>query len=520
MKGTIEFDTRFKSFDFQELDLPVELRRPSYALVSRSIRSKPVSVEPGAYHVSATLPTGVEIFATVHVEPGKSVTAVLTPDAAAESPHESHEWQHFVVAPFAPGGRPEAASSVAYLRSWKGNALNGRCKTTTPTRLRPRYSNTIDLAEFGVTPSAATQYVQLTSADGQRVTVAVPGSTNRGAVVSTRRSTEGVRIAVRLHSSAAALLLGYLAHDRSRMAGDMTDAMDAEGLLRNKTDDPVAAAVGAYSLLQMNAIERLHDWDANLMNWFTWLPDGAAIRGEHLARLGRHQEALDAFLKLRERGLPMFSRGLSYAIERLRLYQSAQKQPFDRKTRAAIDAFLGNLTTVAAYVDYGEPVTTIVGVDPDQVFAARPKNRPASADALSLAGYLFPKEARKPSRLTVSASLLKKKAREVLAATAAAASAIAIATRKDAPLKATARGAGKKTIAASRAKSTAGKGKATRAASKRYAVSAAAAKAAAKKSAAKAVAKKGTTKKGVARKAIAKTGGPKKSVAKKAVTRK
>src|SRR2546423_15128052 len=93
--------------------------------------------------------------------------------------------------------------------------------------------------------------------------------------------------------------------------------LDAEELLEDKQQDPIAAAVGGYALLRFSALERLHDWTANLHSWFEWLPDGAAIRGEHLARMGQHDEALDAFLTLPSRGLPLFSDGLAYAVNRL-----------------------------------------------------------------------------------------------------------------------------------------------------------------------------------------------------------
>src|SRR5262249_11698113 len=95
---------------------------------------------------------------------------------------------------------------------------------------------------------------------------------------------------------------------------------DLERALQEKNSDPVAAAIGAYALLRLGELDRLHDWTANLFDWFPWLADAAAIRGEHLARLGRHEEALDALRTMRGRGLPLFGRGLGYALARLQTY--------------------------------------------------------------------------------------------------------------------------------------------------------------------------------------------------------
>ena len=59
-------------------------------------------------------------------------------------------------------------------------------------------------------------------------------------------------------------------------------AANAEGLLRDKLRDPMAATLAGYLLLRAGEFSRLHDWTANLANWFGWLPDGPVIRAWHL----------------------------------------------------------------------------------------------------------------------------------------------------------------------------------------------------------------------------------------------
>src|SRR5439155_215308 len=79
-----------------------------------------------------------------------------------------------------------------------------------------------------------------------------------------------------------------------RQAAASADAYvdQAESLILQKRLDAVSAAVGAYLVLRLGQTARLGDWTENLRQWFPWLPDGAAIRGEPLARVGRHAEAL------------------------------------------------------------------------------------------------------------------------------------------------------------------------------------------------------------------------------------
>ena len=80
------------------------------------------------------------------------------------------------------------------------------------------------------------------------------------------------------------------------LAGKDSPAVVSEDLLYGKVADPIAACVGAYTLLRLGELDRLHEWTENLKNWFDWLPDGLAIRAEHLARRGQHAQALENLL--------------------------------------------------------------------------------------------------------------------------------------------------------------------------------------------------------------------------------
>ena len=98
----------------------------------------------------------------------------------------------------------------------------------------------------------------------------------------------------------------------------------ATQLLQEKFEDPVAALVGAYGLLKFGNQER-REWMKNLYNNFSWLPDAAAIEGECLAREGKHEESLRTFLELADRGIPLFTDGLIFAVDRIELFTTVER---------------------------------------------------------------------------------------------------------------------------------------------------------------------------------------------------
>jgi glucoamylase len=172
------------------------------------------------------------------------------------------------------------------------------------------------------------------------------------------------------------LLLRYRDRGWVHEASSVSDALEgqAEEMLREKLRDPVAAAVGAYGLLRFSTLEHLHDWTENLRRWFPRLPDGSAIRGEHLARAGEHDAALSAFLELWERGLPIFTDGVSYAMSRLELYTTVGSDALDASRVARASRLLEALRRVAAAADFARPLLTIKG-DIAEVTRSRAANK-------------------------------------------------------------------------------------------------------------------------------------------------
>lgn len=376
----ISFSCNFKSSELQSLALPVEVRKSNLALVAQTLTTQSVDLEPGTYYVTAKLPAGQELFNQVTVVEGKPDIVTLTPEPEDESPHEWLEVDSYITG-WQPA-TPSSASSleglgpqnvVAKLRAFSGNVLLGETKARDDqTWLIPLPAPSQGVAKFNVFPGDV-RFVQLLQPKVSPLNIALPISPLIGSptgigcqLVLTWQPDGLLSVDVLLEHAAADTLLRYFQRGLLEQAATMTtsDALQAEQLLYQDLSHPIAGAVGAYALLRFGNLERLHNWTETLNDRFKWLPDGAAILGEHLARLGKHEEALPVFLELPSRGLPIFSDGLSYAIDRLRLYSTTDDTGFKVEARSVAHTVLKQLQRFAPFVDFRKILLTFTGVDP------------------------------------------------------------------------------------------------------------------------------------------------------------
>ncbi|HEU4874032.1 MAG TPA: hypothetical protein VFT44_13110 [Pyrinomonadaceae bacterium] len=273
----------------------------------------------------------------------------------------------------------------ARLGQFKGNVLTGECRIDDDlSSIKQNVRATSDLIEIGFEGRNQNQIIQLLQSGEPAVNVVIPAWQERGCLVVLKKQLDArYSMEVHLKHTEAELLLRYWEQGRWQLAANAigSTAVSAERLLFQKTQHPISAAIGAYVLLRLGALDRLHNWSENLMNWFQWLPDGAAIRGEHLARMGEHQLALQAFCVLRERGLPYFSDGLSYAVDRLRLYQSLGQKQFEPKDLENCVTTLKHLEPFSYFTDFSKPLTTFTGLDPN-----KPDSKPVTGKLTSFNG--------------------------------------------------------------------------------------------------------------------------------------
>jgi hypothetical protein len=251
------------------------------------------------------------------------------------------------------GGEPSAGTEEVTLRRITGNPFLGQWQIEQEIVVEPEAGETVDAY-----PGQGTVFVQLLQTNFAPITVAAPAAQGPSTTMKWVRLPAGNwSLDVHLANAVADLLVHYRAQGYARQAAATLDSphLDAEELLRGKMADPVAAAVGGYALLRFADLPRLHDWTDNLYQWFP-LADAASIRGEHLARLGEHAAALEAFLTLSDRGLPAFTDGFSYALDRIRLYLEAGTLAAPTPERAEhVHALLKRLAPI---VDFGRPLLT------------------------------------------------------------------------------------------------------------------------------------------------------------------
>jgi hypothetical protein len=362
----VRFTTGFRSDLLRGIELPVEIRTSDSTLLRRLMSSESIDVEPGMYVVATKLPAGKEIKRVINVTDREMTVDLMPPQlrntvmevatflasergvladvraaAAKLKPHSRRLGALLGVA-------SRMLNRDESLRILAGNPLDG---PLTPADVElERTGGADNVVQYRVPPAARPLFLRSVQPSRPTVTFALPVSDRAGCVVAVHREPERVWVEVHVDHPEASLLLGY----QQSKSGSEETAL-AERLLAGKLEDPIAATIGAYSLLRYGRLEHLHDWTANLAQWFPWLPDAAAIRGEHLARLGRHADALAAFVALP--GLPMFSDGISYTWERIRLYQSV-KTEFPPSVMARAKALHDKLAPFIGITNFDRVVTT------------------------------------------------------------------------------------------------------------------------------------------------------------------
>jgi hypothetical protein len=377
----LSFKPEFESDRLAGLDLPVEVRKTNLALVATGRTSQRIEVPAGDYHVIANLPGGQKMQGYVKLgeDDQKEVQLRVDQDEVAASPDEEEsryiwgsgtQWNPPALTR---GLEAMGAGREAKLRLFTGNLLSdlfGLLDASPDSQLgKARRSGSIGVTEYEVRQSNAT-LVQLLQPKRPTVNAALPmlaAAPGDARVVLVTQPDGGYTLTVQMQQQEINSLIRYLESGQLAQATQLSysPAVDAEHLLREKMANPIGAVVGAYALLRLGELSRLHEWTANLMGVTPNLGDGLVIRAEHLARTGRHNEALLILVQLPQRGLPMFSDGLSYALTRLGNYlRPRTTTPFDPGLIGQATTLLDKLTNFAPFVDYGRFVLTFTGLDP------------------------------------------------------------------------------------------------------------------------------------------------------------
>lgn len=223
-----------------------------------------------------------------------------------------------------------------------------------------------------VAPLASARFVRARYPAGE-LFVAAPTSESEAVGLTFKPGNPG-DVDFDLADDEADLFLAYLGSRRVEQLSQLVEGYwdRSRQLLRGKYDHPIAATVGAYVMVLVGSPQSevdclfpgnwLDRWTRNLFTDFPWLSDGLCIRAEILARRGEHEEAVRLLCLLRERGLPMFTFGFRFAIDRLSGYRTAADtgRLLDNSHKPRIEAVLEPLLKLATMVDFQRPVLSFL----------------------------------------------------------------------------------------------------------------------------------------------------------------
>jgi hypothetical protein len=138
----------------------------------------------------------------------------------------------------------------------------------------------------------------------------------------------------------AATLWELYRHESVQRAAESIDLGKMRELVQGKMNSPLAATIAGIVLLRASRTDLIHDWLANLADWFPWLPDGTVLRVEQLLNDGGGQvpsEAIERFLSLGHRDLPRTADALAMASRQASdLDQFADLHPLQRESLGAL----------------------------------------------------------------------------------------------------------------------------------------------------------------------------------------
>jgi hypothetical protein len=351
-------------------EVPVEVAQRDMVLMGSTTSSRPLQLPAGEYFVTARVPgfdgltqriTITEGQGTAHVRLRASSSGAAFPLTAARQAGVLGSVKRYLVE--TPINFVRGSIFPVTLRVFRGNVFE-HLQVVPVSRWDTE--GTAGQVKVWVPPGEQQSIAQVLMFGLAPINIVLPVAAQVGCFLFVHPNTQPApSVACSIQHEQGRLLLGWRQSGHLWEAEAMlrSNALKAEQLLSDKDEDPIAAAVGAYTLLRLNNLDALHDWTENLMNRFPLLPDGAVVRGEHLARLGRHAEAADAFLAARHRGLPIFLDGVSFLTSRLDLYAGA-KRMVDAAQATRLRNFQEELGKIAPFLNSRRSVSSFTGIDP------------------------------------------------------------------------------------------------------------------------------------------------------------
>ncbi len=359
--------------------LPLELRDAQLRLIDKARTGQDLTLPPGGYVVQLSAPDGSVHSAFAQLQPGESRTVELSLGGEDDV---GERWQQRALASQSRGavarvgfaGEPVGAQDET-LPTWFARLWTFGQGQWQPAAALPdievlelaRDAGTVHVSVRLEATGQGLWFAEVKGGAGRPVTVGLPMA-GQGAMDACRLELvddgQALKATARLlQRDQVQLIADYLQGGAVAQAAELLG--NAEELLYGKVGNPLGAALGGYALLRLNALERLHNWPHNLADWMDWLPDGAIIYAEQLARLGQHEQAARYLVEAGRRGLPLFSEGMDLMLGRLRHYLLLRKQPVaDAQTMTGLRSLLARLSPWATLMEPESVVLAVEGRSP------------------------------------------------------------------------------------------------------------------------------------------------------------
>lgn len=272
-------------------------------------------------HVVAVRPDGEQLQSSTKLEDGSNRVTLV---AGANSPREWLQW----VTPFrslehlnSPVFRGDVQLRARRVGSVWATVWALRAGRWVATDMRPQEQLRDDGVRLIVLDVPAFPHVLQVGGDDVAWRLVSLPPQGQARVALTRRATEdgdSIDVTVGRMNPVNELIMSYLTSGAATEADRLSEAWHAADVaLYEKIEDPVSAAAGAYVLLKMNRLDDRRKWITNLVNWFPYLADGPIVAAAlTLQRKNLDQQQVRKYIaQAMERGLPVFSMGISILVE-------------------------------------------------------------------------------------------------------------------------------------------------------------------------------------------------------------
>ena len=355
------------------VSLPVEVRRWNMRLVRCALTSDTVELEPGAYVAQVRFPDGRRARQPLQLPAGaKQTVSFYRAPREGVDPSETHPVRprltlqlvrlpHALELQMSAAGNALLKNAHTHIRCYAGNILQGEYRAARPRtaihaeRATSKVTRRL-LFPFGEHGGDLQPILQIARRGALGVYCIPPHGASE---LDMRFSDASLQVKARLRDKSLQAILEFLWRGDRESA--FTLAARRVQSAQGASETPHLSVL--YALLGANALEWLREW-AGLLADSPYGADGAAILGELYARLGQPSESLQALLRIAHLGLPAYTEGFIWAINRLRAYVAAG-DAFPAEQREAATMLLQSLSAFEPCIDYAQPFLTYTGRRPD-----------------------------------------------------------------------------------------------------------------------------------------------------------